>query len=154
MWRKIKISVLALLAMTSCSHFAGAETVNMLVPVRTFQPGEALIESDFFSKPFIVTDAGARKYVTSKQQLSNSEAARMLPGGKPVALAHLRAATAVRKGQQVMGAYLSGGIAIRTQFIVLEDGHAGGEVKARHIATGRVLVSRVKFDGTLEVMPK
>jgi flagellar basal body P-ring formation protein FlgA len=145
---------LALLALAGSVSLVCAETIDMLVPLRVVQPGETLSESDFFAKPFIVTAAGARKYVTSKQQLTNIEAARTLAAGKPVALMHLRSATTVRKGQQASGAYVSGGIAIRAQFIVLDDGHVGAKVKARHVATGRVLLARVLADGTLEVVPK
>jgi flagellar basal body P-ring formation protein FlgA len=150
--QRIRISAAAVVLTVGIVDTAVAETITMLVPSRMIYPGEKLVASDFIEKPFIVTAAGARKYVTSVDQVEDVEATRVLNTGKPIAIAFVRKVSSVRKGQTVRASLRSGSITIEAQLVALEDGAAGQDIKARHITTGRQLVARVRDDGTLEII--
>jgi flagella basal body P-ring formation protein FlgA len=131
---------------------AKADVIDLLVPSRTVHPGETLSPQEFHPKKFHVTQEGAQNYVLSPQQLANTETARVLQAGKPVPLAFIRPAAAIRKGQKAQAILVARGLSIETTLLALEDGAEGATIMARNPATGAKLTARVRRDGTLAVI--
>ncbi len=142
------------IGMSICTSPGLSDTVDMLVPSRTYYPGELLVIDEFFPKKFYVTSIGARNYVTASNQLLDAEAVRVLQSGKPVAIAFVRSKALVRKGQRTNGSFAFGGIVIEAPLVALADGRHGDVIAARNTETGGILHVRVRKDGSLEVTQK
>jgi flagella basal body P-ring formation protein FlgA len=131
---------------------ARADIYDFLVPSRVIHPGEPLNASDFTEKQFVIAPAAVKHYVLIAAQLDGMEATRTLANGRPVALASIRRAIAVRKGELADAILIIAGIKIEAKLIALSDGSEGTEIAARNPQSGRQVRARVRKDGLLEVL--
>jgi flagellar basal body P-ring formation protein FlgA len=130
---------------------AHAEVMSLPVPVRTIYPKDVLRSEDFTFKDYEVNDIVRRTYLTSVPKGRQLSALRALPAGKPVNLKSLKPMADVRKGEQVVARYASGGIEILGVLVPEQDGVIGDVLRAKNPDTGVVLLALVSEGGTLVV---
>ena len=147
----MRLLLAASLGLFLAASTARAEIIQMPVPSRTLPAGVELAASDFLLKEFSVTEIAKSSYAISVDQFTKMEPLRPLLAGKPVALASLRRAVAIRKGEQVTAIYKNAGLTIQNKLVALHDGGLGDVIEARNPSTGLIVHATVAAGGVLEV---
>ena len=92
-----------------------------------------------------------QNFLTDLNQAIGKKLTRQLGSDQILLSTHLQIAEVIRRGDQVVIAARSGGIAVRVQGEALADGTLGEQISVRNLSSQRVVRARVIGPGQVEV---
>lgn len=149
-------------AVTAAIRCASPRPWHVYVPVRVSVMGEVLVAKRPLAAGAVlgaedVTIARRRMtdlsygYLKDPDAVIGSTLRRSVPEGEVIPPALLAQPVAIRRGQQVVIEAASGVIRVQGTGEALADGMAGGRLKVRNLASGRVVEGTLQRDGRVRV---
>jgi flagella basal body P-ring formation protein FlgA len=140
----------------------GADGWTLYVPVsvtrigpvavltRSLPRGATLTEADFRVERRHLEAAGVQPFGAAQLPIGY-ELRQPLAAGATIGPQHVRPLMVVRRGAQVQLRAVTAGVTVRMQGQALADAAAGARVKARNLASNRVVEGIARPDGSIEV---
>lgn len=138
----------AVAADTDAAWAAPAGPAEIPVLAHAVARGEIVSAMDFESRPAVAAQANG---ILSPAAAAGREALRNLAAGMPVRSSDLVSPRLVRRGEPVVIAWRSGGMAITTGGRALSSGGAGEFVRVVAASTNRTLDAVVEGSGAVAV---
>src|SRR5262249_50157454 len=92
-------------------------------------------------------------YLTEAGELTGRTLKRSLGAGAAITADAMVADSLVKRGQQVTLLAAAGGMEVRAQGIVMNDGPAAGRVKAQNLSSGRIVEGVVETADVIRITP-
>ena len=144
--------VLVLLAMTPHRAFsAGGNAMAVPVPALTLRPGELISNDNVADRQLVVSDAAARSFAISRDQVVGKVAKRALAAGVAIPLNALREPWLFKDGERISIVFGQSGLSMRGAGMAMQPGVAGETISVRNVDTGVVIRGVVQIDGTVHV---
>jgi flagella basal body P-ring formation protein FlgA len=133
-----------------CSSALGADA-ELIVPVRTIYPGEALNQTQVTARKFDVREDQILAFVRSIELVEGKVARRTLLANQPIPMGAFEEPRLALVGRQIKVEFREGGLVISTLASVLQAGAVGEMISVRILDGGRTVTGTIQKDGTLRV---
>lgn len=123
------------------------------VPAATLFKGDIIRPEMVIDRRYRVSFVSRNAFARSAADIVGREARRTLPGGRPIRLADLAAASLVREGEAVTARVTQGGLTIAARMVALDGGAKGAPIRLRNPETGGTVSGIVDGPGQVSVLP-
>jgi flagella basal body P-ring formation protein FlgA len=141
---------LFLLALLGSSPLHAAD-VELVVPVRTIYPGEAISSAILGMRSFDLREGQGLGFVRLSDTLEGKMARRTLLANQPIAIQAIEEPRLALLGRQIRVEFREGGLLISTFGSVLQAGSLGDTISVRILDGGRTIFGTVQRDGSVRV---